>query len=57
MEEFKKQSMSTPLEKASTVEEVCKAIQFIISVEGMTGQMIALDGGAHLSWKYEDFKE
>ena len=57
LEEFKKQSMSTPLEKASTVEEICKAIQFIISVEGMTGQMIALDGGAHLSWKYEDFKE
>ncbi len=57
LEEFKKQSMSTPLEKASTVEDICKAIQFIISVEGMTGQMIALDGGAHLSWKYEDFKE
>ncbi|PPR76806.1 MAG: 3-oxoacyl-[acyl-carrier-protein] reductase FabG [Alphaproteobacteria bacterium MarineAlpha2_Bin1] len=57
LEEFKKQSMSTPMGKASTVEEISKAIQFILSAEGMTGQMIALDGGAHLSWKYQDFTE
>ena len=57
IDEFKKQIMSTPIGKASTPEEICKAIEFIILAQGMTGQMIALDGGAHLSWKYQEFKE
>ena len=56
-DDFEKQIISTPIGKAPTVEEICKAIEFILTASGMTGQMIALDGGAHLSWKYQDFKE
>ena len=56
-DDFNKQILSTPLGRSSSLGEICKAIEFILNAEGMTGQMIALDGGAHLSWKSEDHKE
>ncbi|MAR78683.1 MAG: short chain dehydrogenase [Rhodospirillaceae bacterium] len=56
-DDFDKQIMSTPIGKAPTINEICKAIEFILTANGMTGQMIALDGGAHLTWKDQDFKE
>jgi len=40
---------STPLMCSSTIEEIYKAIDFIIGVKSMTGQVICLDGGMHLS--------
>ena len=34
----------------TTPEEICLAVRFILAARGMTGQMIALDGGQHLGW-------
>jgi NAD(P)-dependent dehydrogenase (short-subunit alcohol dehydrogenase family) len=45
---FKKAYKSTPLQIQSKPEEICRAIEFIISSPSLTGQMIALDGGKHL---------
>ena len=39
----------TPLGVSSTVEELLKALDFILGVESLTGQIIFLDGGMHLS--------
>lgn len=39
----------TPLGRATTVQEICDAIRFIIATPSLTGQMIALDGGQHLA--------
>ncbi|MBI1775919.1 MAG: SDR family oxidoreductase [Proteobacteria bacterium] len=49
-EHFAEQSASTPLGIGTTPEEICRALRFILAAPAMTGQMIALDGGQHLSW-------
>ncbi len=38
-----------PLRRGTTPEEICDAVRFILAAPAMTGQMIALDGGEHLS--------
>ena len=48
--DFDRQSDATPLGRASDPQEICDAIRFILNAPGVTGQMIAIDGGAHLSW-------
>jgi NAD(P)-dependent dehydrogenase (short-subunit alcohol dehydrogenase family) len=48
-EAFDEAKQSTPLGVSSTVKELCKALDFILSVESFTGQLILLDGGMHLS--------
>ena len=53
-EEFDAQCAATPLQRATTTDDVAAAIRFIIDAQAMTGQMIALDGGQHLSWKTPD---
>ena len=57
MADFEKQCLSTPLKRGSSPEEICEAVNFILKAKGMTGQMIALDGGAHLIWKEQANKE
>jgi NAD(P)-dependent dehydrogenase (short-subunit alcohol dehydrogenase family) len=49
-EHFAEQCASTPLGIGTTPEEIARALRFILSSPSMTGQMIALDGGQHLSW-------
>lgn len=49
-EQFRRQYESTPLRKPVDVAELCEAMRFLISARSMTGQMIALDSGQHLSW-------
>lgn len=48
--QFDLQCESVPLKKGPELDEICRAAQFIITSESMTGQMIALDGGQHLGW-------
>ena len=49
--QFARQSKSTPLQRGTTPEEICSAVQFILDAPALTGQMIALDGGQHLGWR------
>jgi len=53
-EHFAKQRAATILERGSNPEEICKAVDFILGIDGMTGQLICLDGGQHLAWKTPD---
>jgi NAD(P)-dependent dehydrogenase (short-subunit alcohol dehydrogenase family) len=55
--EFLKQASLTLLERGTTPHEISSAVSFILSQPAMTGQMIALDGGQHLSWKTPDVTE
>lgn len=41
-----------PLGHGTTPEEICAAVRFILAAPGMTGQMIALDGGEHLGFAH-----
>jgi NAD(P)-dependent dehydrogenase (short-subunit alcohol dehydrogenase family) len=48
--EFAAEAASTLLGRATTPDEIAAAVRFILDAPAMTGQMIALDGGQHLSW-------
>ncbi len=50
-EDFARQCAATPLGRGSSPQEICDAVRYILSAPAMTGQMIALDGGAHLTWR------
>ncbi len=48
--DFERQVAALPLGHGPAVEEICATVRFILEANSMTGQMIALDGGQHLSW-------
>jgi NAD(P)-dependent dehydrogenase (short-subunit alcohol dehydrogenase family) len=43
-----------PLGHGPTPEEIGQALAYLIDAPSVTGQMIAVDGGQHLSWKPPD---
>lgn len=49
--QFDRERASTPLGRGTSPGEIAQAIGFILDAPAMTGQMIALDGGQHLSWR------
>lgn len=48
-EEFDAECRSTLLQRGADVREIADAVRFILGAPAMTGQMIALDGGQHLT--------
>lgn len=50
-EHFAAQSAAMPLGHGATPDEIAAAALYILSSPSMTGQMIALDGGSHLTWR------
>jgi len=48
--QFDRQRSRMPLGRGTSPGEICRAARFILEAPGMTGQMIALDGGQHLGW-------
>ena len=47
---FTHQIKSTILKRKVRTEDICSAIDLLLSNETITGQMIATDSGQHLSW-------
>jgi len=47
---FEKSLAALPLRRGATPEDVADGMMFILGSAGMTGQMLALDGGRHLSF-------
>jgi len=54
---FRNQVRSTLLKKSVKVEDICDAIEFLISNNSITGQIIAVDSGQNLSWNSKNEKE
>jgi NAD(P)-dependent dehydrogenase (short-subunit alcohol dehydrogenase family) len=48
-QQFARSCASTPLGRGASPEEIATAVRFILASPAMTGQMIALDGGQHLT--------
>jgi NAD(P)-dependent dehydrogenase (short-subunit alcohol dehydrogenase family) len=48
-EEFAVEQNSTLLKRGTTPDEIACAVQFLLETPSITGQMICLDGGQHLS--------
>ncbi|MBR0649780.1 SDR family oxidoreductase [Roseomonas terrae] len=49
-DQFDRQARSVPLRRATSPDEVARALLAILALPSMTGQMIALDGGQHMQW-------
>jgi NAD(P)-dependent dehydrogenase (short-subunit alcohol dehydrogenase family) len=47
--DFATEKSATLLRRGPTLEEIAGAVRFILATPSMTGQMIALDGGQHLT--------
>jgi NAD(P)-dependent dehydrogenase (short-subunit alcohol dehydrogenase family) len=47
--DFAIERSATLLRRGPTLEEIAAAVRFILATPSMTGQMIALDGGQHLT--------
>ena len=47
---FEREWQSTLLKRRVSVEDVTRAIRFLLETPSITGQMIALDAGQHLAW-------
>lgn len=52
-QDFEQERRSTLLRRGTSGEEIAAAIRFILDAPAMTGQMITLDGGQHLTWSEE----
>jgi NAD(P)-dependent dehydrogenase (short-subunit alcohol dehydrogenase family) len=52
-EEFEAERRDTLLQRVTTPEEIAAAVRFLLDASAVTGQMIALDAGQHLTWPFE----
>ena len=50
-DEFEREKLSTPLGNGSPPIEIVNAVRYLLSASSVTGQMIAVDGGQHLSFQ------
>ena len=55
--QFRAQCENTPLGHGVSPQELSDAVGFILAAPAMTGQMMALDGGQHLSWAMPSTRE
>lgn len=54
---FDRQVQSTLLQRPSGPEDIAAAVLYLVNAASVTGQMIAVDSGQHLSWSSSDFVE
>jgi len=52
--EFAQEVAGTPLARAVGLDELAAALRYLIDAPSVTGQMIAVDAGQHLSWRTPD---
>jgi NAD(P)-dependent dehydrogenase (short-subunit alcohol dehydrogenase family) len=53
-EDFEKQRGAVLLGRGSAPEEVAEAVAYLARSPGITGQLLAVDGGQHLAWETAD---
>lgn len=51
---FDRQRAATVLQRGSNIEDITAALGYLLDAKGVTGQMIAVDGGQHLGWQTPD---
>lgn len=49
-EQFVRQWSAVPLARPTSPLEIADVVRFLLDAPGVTGQMIAVDGGQHLGW-------
>jgi NAD(P)-dependent dehydrogenase (short-subunit alcohol dehydrogenase family) len=56
-ENFDRHVRSTLLQRPSHPQDIAKAVLYLLNAPSVTGQMIAVDSGQHLSWSHGDLIE
>ena len=51
---FAEESAAVPLKRAASIEGICDAVVYLANARSVTGQLIAVDGGQHISWQTPD---
>jgi NAD(P)-dependent dehydrogenase (short-subunit alcohol dehydrogenase family) len=51
---FVAEAAALPLKRAASVADICDAVIYLGSARGVTGQLIAVDGGQHIAWATPD---
>lgn len=51
---FAREVAAIPLQRPVSPQEIAEAVAYLAGARGVTGQMIAVDGGQHLGWKTPD---
>jgi NAD(P)-dependent dehydrogenase (short-subunit alcohol dehydrogenase family) len=52
--DFAAEAAAVPLQKAASPDDIAAALTYLIDASSVTGQMLLVDGGQHLSWKTPD---
>ena len=53
-EHFAAQRAATVLQRGSNPSDIAAALGYFLDAPGVTGQMLAVDGGQHLGWQTPD---
>jgi NAD(P)-dependent dehydrogenase (short-subunit alcohol dehydrogenase family) len=53
-EAFARQRAATVLRRGADLEDITAALTYLVSAKTVTGQLICVDGGQHLSWETPD---
>jgi NAD(P)-dependent dehydrogenase (short-subunit alcohol dehydrogenase family) len=56
-ERFRLQAQSVLLGRGAELAEFGRTVRFLVENRSITGQMVGLDGGQHLSWETPDIAE
>lgn len=51
---FAKQRANTILERGADPKGICAALNYFLDAESVTGQLLCIDGGQHLTWQTPD---
>jgi len=52
--DFAAEAAAVPLEKSASPDDIAAALTYLIDAKSVTGQLLLVDGGQHLSWKTPD---
>ena len=53
-ENFRRQRASTVLKRGADADDITAALGYFLDAHAVTGQLICVDGGQHLSWQTKD---
>ncbi|MGH6727991.1 MAG: SDR family oxidoreductase [Pseudolabrys sp.] len=53
-EQFARQAAAVPLQRGPSPEDIAAAVVYLAGARSVTGTVIAVDGGQHLSWRTPD---